>query len=129
MKHIEPLNKRKKVINFILGILFIIFAFLQLNDPDGILWFLIYIFVAIICLYSNFKPIPRLLLVLTLVALLTYAAFHFSLFIDYLKTENKEELFGEMVYEKPYLEGSREFIGLLMAALGVFYQLKRPKKK
>ena len=102
---------------------------LQLNDPDGILWFLIYIFVAIICLYSNYKLIPRLLLVLTLIALLTYAAFHFSLFIDYLKTENKEELFGEMVYEKPYLEGSREFIGLLMAALGVFYQLKRPKKK
>lgn len=128
MKHIEPLSKRKKNINFILGILFIIFAFLQLNDPDNLLWFLIYIFVAIICLYSNFKPIPRLLLILTLVGLLTYSAFHFSLFIDYLKTENKGELFGEMVYEKPYLEGSREFIGLLMAALGVFYQLKRPKK-
>jgi len=29
-----------------------------------------------------------------------------------------------MVYDKPYLEGAREFIGLLIAAIGVIYQLK-----
>ena len=38
-----------------------------------------------------------------------------------------EEIFGEMVYEKPYLEGSREFLGLLLAALGILYQLKKSK--
>ncbi len=124
MKHITPLSKQKKIINIILCILFIIFALLQLNDPDGILWFTIYFIVAIICLYNNFKPIPRLFLIVTMVALLAYAIFHFSLFIDYLKTENKEEIFGEMVYDKPYLEGTREFIGLLIAAFGVMYQLK-----
>ncbi|MBT3442589.1 MAG: hypothetical protein HN440_02610, partial [Flavobacteriaceae bacterium] len=43
---------------------------------------------------------------------------------DYLETENKEEIFGEMVYDKPYLEGTREFIGLLIAAFGIIYQLK-----
>ncbi len=124
MNHINPLSKQKKITNIILCILFIIFAILQLNDPDGILWFAIYFIVAIICIYNNFKPIPRLFLVVTIVALLAYAIFHFSLFIDYLKTENKEEIFGEMVYEKPYLEGTREFIGLLIAAFGVMYQLK-----
>lgn len=124
MNHINPLSKQKKITNIILCILFIIFAILQLNDPDGILWFAIYFIVAIICIYNNFKPIPRLFLVVTIVVLLAYAIFHFSLFIDYLKTENKEEIFGEMVYEKPYLEGTREFIGLLIAAFGVMYQLK-----
>jgi len=124
MNPIEPLNKQKKIINFILCILFIIFAVLQLNDPDGILWFSIYLIVAIICLYSNFRVVPRPLLISIIIALLAYAAFHFSLFIDYLNTENKEEIFGEMVYDKPYLEGTREFIGLLMAAFGVMYQLK-----
>ncbi|MCL6296425.1 transmembrane 220 family protein [Jejuia spongiicola] len=124
MNHINPLSKQKKITNIILCILFIIFAILQLNDPDGILWFAIYFIVAIICIYNNFKPIPRLFLVVTIVVLLAYAIFHFSLFIDYLKTENKEEIFGEMVYEKPYLEGTREFIGLLIAAFGVIYQLK-----
>ncbi len=128
MKPISPLSKQKKIFNIILCILFIIFALLQLNDPDGILWFAIYFIVAIICLYSNFKPIPKLLLIIAIIALLAYAVFHFSLFIDYLNTENKEEIFGEMVYDKPYLEGTREFIGLLIAALGVMYQLKIRKK-
>jgi hypothetical protein len=60
---------------------------------------------------------------------MSYSAFHFSLFIDYLNTENKEEIFGEMVYDKPYLEGTREFIGLLLAALGIMYQIKIRKFK
>ncbi|WP_341215136.1 transmembrane 220 family protein [uncultured Wocania sp.] len=124
MKFTKPLSKRKKSVNFILCILFIVFALLQLNDPDGILWFSIYFVVAIICLYHNFKPIPALFLILIITALLTYSAFHFSLFIDYLRTENKEEIFGEMIYDKPYLEGTREFIGLLIAAFGIIYQLK-----
>jgi len=124
MKHIKPLSKQKKITNFILCIVFIIFALLQINDPDGVLWFSIYFIVALICLYNNFKPVPKQLLILTIIALLTYSTFHFSLFIDYLETENKEEIFGEMVYDKPYLEGTREFIGLLIAAFGIIYQLK-----
>ncbi|WP_052143759.1 transmembrane 220 family protein [Wocania ichthyoenteri] len=124
MKFTKPLSKRKKSINFILCILFILFALLQLNDPDGVLWFSIYLIVAIICLYHNFKPIPTLFLILIIATLLAYSAFHFSLFIDYLRTENKEEIFGKMVYDKPYLEGTREFIGLLIAAFGIIYQLK-----
>jgi hypothetical protein len=60
---------------------------------------------------------------------MSYSVFHFSLFIDYLNTENKEEIFGEMVYDKPYLEGTREFIGLLLAALGIMYQIKIRKFK
>ena len=60
---------------------------------------------------------------------MSYSVFHFSLFIDYLNTENKEEIFGEMVYDKLYLEGTREFIGLLLAALGIMYQIKIRKFK
>ncbi|SFZ90918.1 Transmembrane family 220, helix [Flaviramulus basaltis] len=118
----------KKSINVILAIIFFIFALVQLNDPDAIIWFLIYAIVSFICIYSNFKIVPKKILVAVIILLIGYALFHLSLFIDYLKTEHKEELFGEMVYQKPYLEGSREFLGLLLAALGVFYQLKRPKE-
>ncbi len=124
MKYFDPLSKQKKTTNFILCIVFIIFALLQLNDPDGFLWFSIYLIVTLICLYNTFKAVPKYLLILSMIALLAYSAFHFSLFIDYLETENKEEIFGEMVYNKPYLEGTREFIGLLIAAFGIIYQLK-----
>lgn len=125
MTSTKSFSSKRKIVNYILFILFLIFAVVQLNDPDGTLWFAIYLFVALICLISNFKTIPKPILIITIVGLILYSGFHFSLFIDYLQTDNKEEIFGEMVYEKPYLEGSREFLGLLIAAAGVFYQLKR----
>ena len=129
MKHFEALSKQNKIKNLILFILFVIFAILQLNDPDGLLWFSIYFIVSLICLYNTFRAIPKSVLILSITVLITYSAFHFSLFIDYLYTENKEEIFGEMVYDKPYLDGAREFIGLLLAALGIMYQIKIRKFK
>ncbi|MDB3901787.1 transmembrane 220 family protein [Flavobacteriaceae bacterium] len=129
MNHFESISKQNKIKNLILFILFVIFAVLQLNDPDGKLWFSIYFIVSLICLYNTFKPVPKSILILSIIALMSYSVFHFSLFIDYLNTENKEEIFGEMVYDKPYLEGTREFIGLLLAALGIMYQIKIRKFK
>lgn len=129
MIHFESISKQNKIKNLILFILFVIFAVLQLNDPDGKLWFSIYFIVSLICLYNTFKPVPKSILILSIIALMSYSVFHFSLFIDYLNTENKEEIFGEMVYDKPYLEGTREFIGLLLAALGIMYQIKIRKFK
>lgn len=123
----KQISKAKKNVNYILFAVFVIFAFLQLNDPDGVLWFTIYFIVAGVCLLNNFINISRKILILIGGLLLAYSAFHFSLFIEYLQTDNKEEIFGEMVYEKPYLEGSREFLGLLIAAFGILYQLKKTK--
>lgn len=118
----------KKVCNYFLFVVFAIFARLQLNDPDPIFWFTIYAFVAMISLLANFKKIPKTILIFFLVLIFIYAAFHFSYLIDWLKTDHKEELFGEMVYDKPYLEGTREFLGLLLAFLAILYQLKKPVK-
>ena len=129
MNHFESVSKQNKIKNLILFILFVIFAVLQLNDPDGKLWFSIYFIVSLICLYNTFKAVPKSILILSIITLMSYSVFHFSLFIDYLNTENKEEIFGEMVYDKPYLEGTREFIGLLLAALGIMYQIKIRKFK
>ncbi|MEW4924012.1 transmembrane 220 family protein [Algibacter sp. 2305UL17-15] len=117
-----------KIINYALFFLFVVFAIIQLNDPDGILWFSIYFLVALIHLISNFKAISKFILISVIIGLLIYSAFHFSLFIEYMQTENKEEIFGEMVYKKPYLEGTREFLGLFIAAFSVLYQLKKTSK-
>ena len=129
MKRFEVLSKQQKIKNLFLFVLFVLFAVLQLNDIDGELWFSIYFTVSLLCLYNTFKAIPKSILILSIIALMTYSAFHFSLFIDYLNTENKEEIFGEMLYDKPYLEGTREFVGLLLAAFGIMYQIKIRKLK
>ncbi|MBP0903034.1 transmembrane 220 family protein [Mariniflexile gromovii] len=119
------LSKSKKITNSVLFILFTLFAVIQLNDPDPMHWFLIYMGVAVISLGSNFITIPKAIIVLIILGLLVYAAMHFMFLIDWLQTENKSEILGEMVYEKPYLEGSREFLGLLIAVGALLYQLKR----
>ena len=62
MNHFEALIKQNKIKNLILFILFVIFAVLQLNDPDGKLWFSIYFIVSLICLYNTFKPVPKSIL-------------------------------------------------------------------
>ncbi|XMO87569.1 transmembrane 220 family protein [Algibacter sp. AS12] len=118
-------SRVKKIINFILCGLFVIFAVLQLNDPDPTLWFLIYLIVAIIALVSNYMVVPKLVIVLICIGLVVYAAMHFSLLLEWFQTDNKSEIFGEMVYEKAYLEGSREFIGLSMALAALLFQLKK----
>ena len=81
MKHFVALSKQNKIKNLILFILFVIFAILQLNDPDGLLWFSIYFIVSLICLYNTFRAIPKSVLILSITVLITYSAFHFSLFI------------------------------------------------
>ncbi|WP_100615313.1 transmembrane 220 family protein [Confluentibacter citreus] len=122
----QNINKSRKIINIILFILFVLFALAQLNDPDPMVWFTIYGIIASICLIANYKKISKMLLWVLIIALLVYSLTYLTYFIDWFKIDNKEELFGEMVYEKPYLEGTREFLGLLIAAGALIYQLKRP---
>lgn len=112
-----------------LFLIFISFAIVQLNDPDPILWFSIYALVAVLSLISIFRQIPKILIYILAIAMLIYAGYHFLYFIDYLQIDNKKELFGEMVYEKPYLEGTREFLGLILAAVALLLQLKKQHKK
>lgn len=41
-----------KTINYILAIIFTLFAYVQLNDPDGYIWAMIYMVVAIVSLFA-----------------------------------------------------------------------------
>ncbi|MCB4798579.1 transmembrane 220 family protein [Tamlana sp. PT2-4] len=121
------LNTKQKVINVLFFIVFVIFALLQINDPDPVLWVLIYGFVSILFLGANFYSYSKWFIWLVVVCLLVYGSFYFSSVLDWLQTENKNEIFGEMVYEKPYLEGSREFLGVFIAALALLVLLKQSK--
>ncbi|MDP5157205.1 MAG: transmembrane 220 family protein [Flaviramulus sp.] len=116
---------KKKLINIILFVLFTLFAVFQLNDPDPFHWFLIYGFVALISLIAIFKALPKPLIWIMVLGLLIYSGFYIQYFFEWLQIENKSEVFGEMVYQKPYLEGTREFLGLVLAAIALMFQLKK----
>jgi hypothetical protein len=119
------LSRTRKNINIFLFVLFGLFAIAQFNDPDPLSWVSIYGIVALISIVYNYKEIPRLPIFIISLLIFIYAGYHFAFFIEYLQIENKNELFGEMVYEKPYLEGTREFLGLTMAGLALIFQLNR----
>lgn len=117
----------KKVLNILLFIIFSLFAALQLNDRDGWIWFIVYGIVAIIHLYAAFKTLNQMLIWVLVLGLSIYCIFHIPYLIEWMQVEDKSEIFGEMVYEKPYLEGTREFLGLLIAIIALSFKLKRKK--
>ena len=121
------ISTTRKAISVIFSLLFVWFAIIQLNDPDPYHWFAIYLLVAIIHVVGLFKPLSKKLLWVVIVGLLAYSLYHFAYFMHWLEIDNKSEIFGEMVYDKPYLEGTREFLGLLICALSLLYPLKKTK--
>ena len=111
----KPPRAKSTIFKAIVALLFLLFAYVQLNDPDPLIWFSIYLVVAIFSIASIFRKIPGLLLYGFGIVLLFYASMHFEYFIEWLMSEDKGDLFGEMKEDKIYLEGTREFLGLVIA--------------
>ncbi len=125
----KQLGTARTVVNIFLAFVFILFAIVQLNDPDPAIWFSIYLLTAVLCAVSIFRRIPLALLYGFGLVLLFYAAMHLEFAVEWILSENKSELFGEMQEDKYYLEGAREFLGLLIVILAVVYLLVQNKKE
>ena len=103
----------------IAALVFLLFAYVQLNDPDPFIWVAIYLITALFFVVSIFRKIPRLLLYGFAIVLLFYATMHVEYAIEWLMSENKGALFDEMEEDEIFLEGTREFLGLLIALAAV----------
>lgn len=114
-----------KLLSAVTSILFGLFAYFQFNDPDPVLWVTIYgavfliSFLRLINVYYSRRTILFLLILL-----LIYSTVYIPSVLDYLTQPNKDELFGEMYKDKPYIEESREFIGLLIAIVGLILHVR-----
>lgn len=113
-----------KHVNRLLSACFLLFAALQVNDPDPWLWIPIYLYAAGLCLFSSLGHVfPK-----ALIAGILYCCLHASwLFItrdgvvSWAKDHHAENLVQTMKAAKPWIENTREFGGLLivMLALGL----------
>lgn len=117
-----------RIINLFICTIFLLFTYVQLNDPDPYVWVMVYGLVAILFAVSNFVRIPKIIFQAVILALVLFAFFHVGYFYDWLLSDDKSELFGDMVYDKPYVEGTREFMGLLIAIGALVYLLKTSNK-
>jgi hypothetical protein len=113
-----------KIISALFCLIFISFAILQYNDPDPIFWIAIYATIAIVSFLRVVNRQSKKIALITLIAIGIISLFYLPGFYEWITMPNKEEIFGEMVYEKPYIEETREFFGLLMGAGSLLFQYR-----
>jgi hypothetical protein len=116
-----------KFFNIFFSVVFILFAVVQYNDPDPFLWVPIYLYPALLCFLKFIqKPIPSLaywagFLVFGVYAI--YKMFDTNGIINWVQFHNASNIVSTMKAEKPWIEESREFFGLviILIVLGINY--------
>lgn len=117
-----------KITSIILAIIFLAFAALQYNDPDPYVWMPIYGYAALIPILYLFGVYPVRLILISIVAGAIYSAFYIPGIMDWIQIGKPGELVEAMEVDKPYIEESREFLGLLIAlAALLFYYFKEKR--
>ena len=102
-----------KIVNFFLAVMFLFFAFLQVDDPDPVVWILIYGIMAVIAVMAMFNVYIRNLLLVVLVVFVAYSLMFVGGVGEWLSQENKSALFDDVAkMQHLYIEEAREFLGL-----------------
>ncbi len=104
--------------------MFFSFAFVQLNDPDPVLWIIIYLSMAAICILAIFKKYYKIAMAVLAAGYLVYAVILFPGLVEWLQSKDKSLLFDDLAkMQHLYIEESREFLGLVicLAVLTVYW--------
>jgi hypothetical protein len=105
----------KKVSSIFWTLLFVIFAVYQTNDPDALIWILIYGAAALLALLVFLNKISRPVLWVALVAFVAGSVI--------LWPESFEGLQLKEGMYSPAIELARESLGLLIAAISMAWHL------
>ena len=119
--------EKMKNINISLTILFILFAIVQLNDPDPFFWIAIYLLVATVC---GLAVLGRYHRILILLGLAICGIELFTLFPDFMNwvQGGMPNIAEEMKAEEPHIELTREFLGLVVCGGVLIFQYFQSRK-
>ena len=119
-----------KVVNILLAVMFLGFAYLQLNDPDPVIWTSIYVAVAIVCALAAFNYYNRIVLWAMTVLYALYSLVYLPGAKVWFARDDKAQLFDNVAkMEHPFIEESREFLGLGICIIVLVIYLFRSRKK
>lgn len=111
-----------KIINIILTLLFILFAYFQYNDPDPWLWIAVYLYIALVSGLAAAKIYNTWLIRIGLLGCIVGLGILLPDFLDWLNS-GAESITQSMKAEKPHIELTREFLGLLICGLVLGWHL------
>ena len=118
----------KKIGFSFLGIIFLLFAYFQWNDPDSLKWILYYLMISGMCFASAFgtnkKVYILMMIAVSVIWLLTLLPGAIEWVNDGMPT-----IVDSMKASSPYIELVREFLGLLISlvVLGLLFIAERVK--
>lgn len=109
-----------KIVNIALAILFALFAFWQVNDPDPWLWVSIYLFTAIIFAAAAFKKYNIYVVYFGIAFCIIGIGLLFPELISWIKM-GSPDIAETMKTDKPYIEFVREFFGLIIILFALLF--------
>jgi len=112
-----------KIVKIFFAVLFLLFVIVQFNDPDPLLWILVYgsmVFLSVMSIYHRY---PTRFMVVMAAGFLILSVLYFDGFNDWLKSPDRSLLFDDLAkMQFQYIEEAREFLGLLIClAVLIFY--------
>src|SRR5689334_12508586 len=98
-----------KVLNGFLAAMFVVFAAVQVNDPDPGLWILVYGSIAVACVAAIFDKYSIGVMVPMAGGYLILSALHVDGMLQWLGSPNRKMLFDNLAkMQYPYIEEARE---------------------
>jgi len=121
-----------RTFNIIFCIVFVLFAALQYNDPDPYVWVPIYMYTAVLCwlaFRNQFYPKAYLLGIAVYAVYAVYKVFDQNGLIDWITKHNAENIAETMKAQKPWIEETREFFGLVILIVVLLINYLYAKRK
>lgn len=115
---------KNQILRIITALIFLLFACVQFNDPDSLIWIVVYIVTSIQSIISNKqfyrKWVDKLLIFLFSMFFISYIP---SLF-DWVK-DGFPSIVNEMHSVNLHIEIVRESLGILLCIISIIYWRKR----
>jgi MFS family permease len=109
-----------KILNYVLAALFVTFAVVQYNDPDPWKWIFLYLIVAAISFSAALGKYNKWAL---LIGLAIFAVEAFRIYPEFQNwiNDGMPSIVDSMQAESPHIEFVREFLGLILCFLVLFF--------
>lgn len=111
-------------------LLFLVFALVQINDPDPLRWASVYLLMAGVSAAAFFKKLPVYITILGMAVCFFMMAGLWSGTMQWFNSEERTLIFDDIAkMQNIYIEEAREFFGLCICMLALVLYLVSGKIK